>query len=161
MLSMKSLITTIPSTAFNGWLNDAFVPNCKPCRDALGHLCADLDVAAHACRSSRGACVGGGYSPALANLSGADASCPASCEACPGWHGDASTMWLIVLLTSAPAVCPQISNLGASLTGQPQAQSTCSATGAALWSLDGRRLLPVSYASQGRRGAPPQLRGHL
>ena len=119
LLSLKSLITTIPSTALNGYLNSAFVPNCPQCRDSHGHFCAaprdlapdeaaqgwlerGLGPAAHfACASEVEACVGTGFAEGLsaANLTGLQ-NCPESCAACPGWTGDGRTLWLIVLLTS-------------------------------------------------------------
>ena len=122
LLSLKSLITTIPSTALNGYLNSAFVPNCPQCRDSHGHFCAapralapdeaaqgwlgrGLEPAAHfACASEVEACVGTGFAEQLsaANLTDLTGlrSCPQSCAACPGWAGDGRTLWLIVLLTS-------------------------------------------------------------
>ena len=119
LLSLKSLITTIPSTALNGYLISAFVPNCLDCRDSLKHFCAapralepeeaaqgwlerGLGPAAHfACASKAEACVGTGFAEELAaaNLTGLQ-SCPESCAACPGWAGDGRTLWLVVLLTS-------------------------------------------------------------
>ncbi|KAL3895344.1 MAG: hypothetical protein SGPRY_013538, partial [Prymnesium sp.] len=39
LLSLKSLVTTIPSTMLNGWLNSKFQPNCPTCRDDVGHFC--------------------------------------------------------------------------------------------------------------------------
>eukprot|EP00965_Chrysotila_dentata_P045722 1518592-Pleurochrysis_carterae.AAC.3 len=110
MLSLKSLITTVPSTAFNGWLNSAFNPNCESCRDAAGHFCAEDTVthSAHAvhaveyaCRTANTLCVGGHFNPALTAIAGEQAPvCPSTCQECPGWEGGATTMWLIVLLTS-------------------------------------------------------------
>jgi len=122
LLSLKSLITTIPSTALNGYLNSAFVPNCPQCRDSHGHFCAapralapdeaaqgwlerGLGPAAHfACASEVEACVGTGFAEELsaANLTDLTGlrSCPESCAACPGWTGDGRTLWLVVLLTS-------------------------------------------------------------
>jgi hypothetical protein len=41
LLSLKSLFTAIPSTAFNGWLNAQYNPNCLSCRDSSGHFCSD------------------------------------------------------------------------------------------------------------------------
>ena len=108
LLSLKSLVTALPSTAMNGWLNAAFQPNCEACRDPLGHFCADVAVvnASFAvCRASgseggHGLCVGGDYSPALHGASAAQLACPETCRECPGWESHAETMWLIVFLSS-------------------------------------------------------------
>ena len=105
LLSLKNLITALPSTALNGWLNAAFQPNCPLCRDKLGHFCSDVAVVNSsyaACRAAEGGhlCVGSQYSPQLAATSASQLSCPATCVACPGWEGHADVMWLIVLLSS-------------------------------------------------------------
>ena len=52
MRSLAQLVTTIPSTAFNGWLNSVYNQNCPSCRDAVGHFCADkvqINATAFAC----------------------------------------------------------------------------------------------------------------
>jgi len=108
LLSLKSLITAIPSTAFNGMLNDAYNPNCEKCRDGLGHFCsiaAPLPPGFHhasgaACATSTTACVGGDFSAALNAPNVTLLHCPDSCQACPGWESQPATMWLIVLVTS-------------------------------------------------------------
>ena len=125
LLSLKTLITAIPATALNGWMNQQFVPNCGECRDDFGHFCSQkvecdhlgsghgwlLSGAAHgdvcpagaaACTSSHQICAGAHFNPLLsANASGAPAlSCPMSCADCPGWQGNASLMWLICVLLS-------------------------------------------------------------
>ena len=91
LLSLKNLITALPSTALNGWLNAAFQPNCPLCRDRLGHFCSDVAVVNSsyaACRASEGGhlCVGSQYSPQLAAGSASQLACPATCVACPGWE---------------------------------------------------------------------------
>ena len=45
LLSLKSLLVTVPSNVFNGWLNQEFNPNCPSCRDAHGHYCDVQPVA--------------------------------------------------------------------------------------------------------------------
>lgn len=120
LLSLKSLFTAIPSTAFNGWLNAAFNPNCPSCRDMRdgGHFCSErapFNLTAHhkllsgsnssgwACRAAGGEhhlCIGGSFDPGLVGTTAAELDCPATCQQCPGWSGDASTMWQIVLWTS-------------------------------------------------------------
>lgn len=127
LISLKSLITSVPSTAFNGWLNARFNPNCPQCRDDVGHFCAtpttceavkSLVVAAAAnlsdvtnlgaqpcdlggmvCLSSTGATCS---SPLLAAASASsnELVCPSTCQQCDGWHGDARDMWAAVLITS-------------------------------------------------------------
>ena len=42
--------------------------------------------------------MGRGFSPAL--TAPVNNSCPLTCRSCPGWHGHADVMWLIVFLTS-------------------------------------------------------------
>ena len=37
--SIKSLLITWPSNWFNGFMNDRWNPNCKKCRDSVGHFC--------------------------------------------------------------------------------------------------------------------------
>ena len=37
--SIKSLLISWPSQVFNGYMNQKFVPNCRQCRDAVGHFC--------------------------------------------------------------------------------------------------------------------------
>ena len=88
LLSLKTLITAIPSTAFNGWMNAAFQPNCGACRDATGHFCAEsarLNSTHVACQASRELCVGSDYSPALIAPTADAASlvCPSTCLQCP------------------------------------------------------------------------------
>ena len=48
LLSLKDLFTSIPSSALNGWLNEAFNPNCPHCRDSVGHFCSQLVPTANA-----------------------------------------------------------------------------------------------------------------
>jgi len=102
LLSLKSLITTIPSNAFNGLLNAAFNPNCEVCRDKLGHFCdTPSAVDNHAtCVSPKIVCAGRGFSPALTAANLSSLHCPASCRECTGWKGEPRLMWLVVLLTS-------------------------------------------------------------
>jgi len=110
LLSMKNLITTIPSTALNGWMNDAFNPNCPACRDdRSGHFCsvvAPINASFDGCRSptSHALCIGKGpfsdYSPAMIAPHGSGLHCPTHCHQCPGWSGSAQTMWMIVLISS-------------------------------------------------------------
>ncbi len=112
LLSLKSLVTTIPSTAFNGILNSAYIPNCPACRDHLGHFCSAPRAltaaesagtaarAAAACATGAMACVGKDFAPELSGANASSLACPDSCEACPGWTGDGATLWLIVLITS-------------------------------------------------------------
>jgi len=113
LLSLKSLVTTIPSTAFNGILNSAFVPNCPACRDHKGHFCsspaalggggegaAGGAAGSAACASPTMSCVGHGFAPELSGADLASLVCPDSCQACPGWTGDGQTLWFIVLVTS-------------------------------------------------------------
>ena len=110
MLSLKTLITTLPSTIFNGWLNAAFQPNCPNCRDSSGHFCdhvARLNASFFACQTSDGSemCVGAAYdgsmyAPELVARSADELHCPSTCKECPGWEGHADVMWLIVLISS-------------------------------------------------------------
>ena len=105
LLSLKNLITTLPSTALNGWLNAAFQPNCPLCRDRTGHFCSDVvtvNSSYAACRASDGGqlCVGKDYSPLLHAASASALHCPDTCRTCPGWEGHADVMWLIVLISS-------------------------------------------------------------
>ena len=107
LLSLKNLITALPSTALNGWLNSAFQPNCPQCRDAFGHFCSSMRVvnASYAmCRTAGDySCVGGDYSPrlhAVGEHAVSELHCPSTCRDCPGWEGHADTMWLIVLISS-------------------------------------------------------------
>jgi len=105
LLSLKSLVTALPSTAMNGWLNAVFQPNCPACRDALGHFCSDvaiLNASYAACRASDGheLCVHGDYSPLLHAESASLLHCPSTCRQCPGWDSQTATMWLIVFFSS-------------------------------------------------------------
>ena len=105
LLSLKSLVTALPSTAMNGWLNAAFQPNCPHCRDELGHFCSDVvavNATYSACKASdgHGLCVGGDYSPQLHTHNHTYLTCPATCRQCPGWEAHADVMWLIVFLSS-------------------------------------------------------------
>ena len=106
MLSLKTLITAIPSTSFNGWINAAYNPNCASCRDTTtGHFCAEpvrLNSTAVGCRAPGAShpCVGPEYSSALVAPHFEGLHCPTDCHGCPGWEGHAQTMWLIVLVSS-------------------------------------------------------------
>ena len=105
LLSLKSLVTALPSTALNGWLNSAFQPNCIACRDDIGHFCSDvaaLNSTHFACRATEhhDICVGGDYTPQLISADRQSLHCPKTCVQCPGWEGHADAMWLIVLLSS-------------------------------------------------------------
>ena len=110
LLSLKQLFTAIPSTAINGWLNQAYQPNCVACRDSLGHFCSEAGLmhgATYACRAANGItsvagewCVGGQYSPLLHSQDRDSLHCPQTCEDCPGWKDNADVMWLIVLVSS-------------------------------------------------------------
>lgn len=96
--SIKNLIIGPPSSAFNGWLNAAFNPNCKECRDSHGHFC-DTHVG-DACQSQTPTtCVG----EAFFNMTQTMQSCPSTCVECPGWTGSleqAKILWQIVFYTS-------------------------------------------------------------
>jgi len=111
LLSMKSLITTIPSTALNGWMNAVLNPNCPSCRDErTGHFCSELvrlngtfDGCSPPGLGIHHACVGDEHSGSMVARRYADGSgleCPSTCQQCPGWEGDAKLMWTIVLLSS-------------------------------------------------------------
>lgn len=106
-LTVVGLIPHIPALAvsiFNGWLNQRFVPNCRDCRDSIGHFCtqphdlidAPAGSAAH-CSSPTGEQCSG--LPQLPWSPGANTShCPRSCAECPGWEAQPRTMFGIVLL---------------------------------------------------------------
>jgi hypothetical protein len=118
LLSLKTLVTALPSTMLNGWLNMYFQPNCEACRDTIGHFCSDALNLSTASAQSLGIntagpvsvcratdtghlCVGGDFSPQLVNsLDQAPHRCPSTCLECPGWQSHASEMWYIVLLCS-------------------------------------------------------------
>ncbi|KAL1500034.1 hypothetical protein AB1Y20_012711 [Prymnesium parvum] len=104
LLSLKSLVTTIPSTTLNGYLNAVFNPNCPTCRDDVGHFCDEqikLNATAYACRAGGYiTCVGLKYSPELISSDPASLQCPSTCVQCPGWQDGAQTMWLTVFLFS-------------------------------------------------------------
>ena len=84
--------TALPSTAFNGWLNDTYNTNCRDCRDSVGHFCKELvqcatdgqldcSVGAEACASSTALCVGDTFNKMLlGNSSGTIAACPNPCQ---------------------------------------------------------------------------------
>lgn len=113
LLSLKSLVTALPSTALNGWLNAAFQPNCPECRDPTGHFCwlpRALNESVAVCATGHSkfdtACIGDGYGSELHHRLGSGEgmfhglNCPSTCVQCPGWEGHADLMWLIVLLSS-------------------------------------------------------------
>jgi len=107
LLSMKNLITTIPSTALNGWMNDVFNPNCPACRDVhSGHFCSELaplNATFDGCRApgSGQLCTDEpGHSMSMIAPHEAGLHCPTHCHQCPGWQGDPRTMWMIVLVSS-------------------------------------------------------------
>jgi len=119
LLSLKTLVTALPSTMLNGWLNMHFQPNCESCRDTIGHFCSEsLNISAgdaqslgvntavpmHACRAEESGhlCVGGDFSPRLVTPldSSSFLQCPSTCVECPGWESHASEMWFIVLICS-------------------------------------------------------------
>jgi len=100
VLGLKNLLVSIPSTAFNGWLNEAFNPNCPSCRDEIGHFCSELGNVS--CASQAFQCVGERFSPALLFNASSDGTtvCPSTCLDCPGWRGYGQQLWFIILVSS-------------------------------------------------------------
>ena len=111
--SLKSLLIAWPSQVFNGYMNQQFVPNCKSCRDEIGHFCDQVQknmshsVPVFGCASESGElCAqpdGGWASARMGDQEPGQIGtlrCPETCLECPGWVGDARTMWGIVWLTS-------------------------------------------------------------
>jgi hypothetical protein len=89
-LSLKNVISSLPASALNGWLNDKYQPNCKTCRDPVGHFCStpcqgiappEIEV----CCSEKHIC------PQFD-------TCPASCADCPGWSSEPQKLWTVVLV---------------------------------------------------------------
>lgn len=81
----------------NGWINQTFLPNCRECRDKVGHFC-DTHVEGsllHAarCVSQLGEQCDGAHMERLAH----EGTCPATCEGCPSWKARPRTMFAIVL----------------------------------------------------------------
>lgn len=113
LLSLKSLITTIPSTMLNGYLNMAFNPNCPSCRDPTGHFCDTamrLNATALGCAAAGTPCIGGDYGTALVGSESAPPVCPRTCVQCPGYTDAVEIMWSTVLLASiASPVMVQLS----------------------------------------------------
>jgi len=101
---------------FNGWLNEAYVPNCRLCRDDVGSFCSTLlHVGLGGCASSsRHECSDlelvptPGLRPLASDLEVAStgsnrssiavSSCPLTCLQCPGYEGHAQQMFSLVLL---------------------------------------------------------------
>ena len=115
--SLKDLLITAPSNAFNGMMNAKFVPNCHDCRNGdhfCGHQfingsiigCADQD--GEFCPLVKWQTVKAGSTEApdwcdvllTCNECQPERLMPAADLYTDGWHQDARTAWLIVLLTS-------------------------------------------------------------
>ncbi|KAL3902266.1 MAG: hypothetical protein SGPRY_012135, partial [Prymnesium sp.] len=114
LLSLKSLVTTIPSTTLNGYLNSVFNPNCPSCRDNVGHFCDEmvsLNASTFTCRAGGYVvCHGGHFSEALSSTNATALQCPSTCLECPGWQDHAQVMWMSVFLLSvASPVLVQLS----------------------------------------------------
>ena len=120
LASVKSLLITFPSTWFNGWVNQAFNPNCMApftgnCRDPSGHFCNRTAASGSGCYSQHGGvetrkfCAApsfnmsdGSVSAGWLKDSAGAVVCPATCHDCPGWEAlsEPVTLWAIILGTS-------------------------------------------------------------
>ncbi|KAL1511879.1 hypothetical protein AB1Y20_005161 [Prymnesium parvum] len=103
MLSLKSLVTTIPSTTLNGWLNSVFNANCPSCRNEWGHFCdkqVKLNASAFACHAGGSLCLGGRYGEGLLSHNASELVCPSNCVQCPGYDDSAQVMWITVFVFS-------------------------------------------------------------
>ncbi len=83
----------------NGWLNQTFLPNCRGCRDSVGHFCArfvaEAGTQAAGCVSSIGERCH--ELDALAASDAAAHACPDTCAACPSWEARPRVLFTIVL----------------------------------------------------------------
>ena len=109
LMSLKNLIIGPPSSAFNGWLNAEFNPNCPECRDKHGHFCDTLSPdGGGVCQSQTPVtCVGDAFYNATVEFKvlvmALEKPCPSTCFECPGWTGTVEQgymLWKIVFLTS-------------------------------------------------------------
>ena len=105
-LTIVGLVPFLPrqlALVLNGWLNAAFLPNCRGCRDSVGHFCdrhaadtGDLGDGLVACVSrTHEACAELGPGTVLV-----DDTCPSSCGLCPGWSANPHAMFAAVLAMS-------------------------------------------------------------
>jgi len=91
--SLKDLVITWPSHLFIGWLNERFNPNCRDCRDDVGHFCSTA-LPNGTCTSTQALCLD---IPPVPNATLLPAGCPSTCVDCPGYEGHPLALWGTIL----------------------------------------------------------------
>lgn len=104
--SVKDLLLKPIGSMMAGYLNNHYNPNCKSCRNDVGHFCdtksTDPTVVGFGCAAVSGAIVTECESPAVGwpvDEFALTEFCPSSCRDCPGWLelSDPVGMWTFVL----------------------------------------------------------------